>query len=245
MSVPLPVPYSLLTSPSTELQKANFTASFNDPHCLVLVMQHFWRCGSSIIAFSTERPRQFDVFKCPLPWHSLCFPQHWYLCEHVGYAFLDPFDFVRRKGSWPGKVLFCFSIKPDEEILFRGFTDVWSYCPCDPVPLVPSPPGVNVPVLSPGSPLWSVQRFWDVCNPYKFWESTDHEYIMTATDSMTPMWKLEEMSLAAMGAVPIRDFFPRPVPGDLSEYETLQFYEAEEMPKSSMRPFSSMSRTFQ
>ena len=198
-------------------------------------MQHFWRCGSSIIAFSTERPRQFDVFKCPLPWHSLCFPQHWYLCEHVGYACLDPFDFVRRKGSWPGKVLFCFSTKPDEEILFRGFTDVWSYCPCDPVPLVPSPPSAGptssprTPVLIPGSPLWSVQRFWDVCNPYKFWESTDHEYIMTATDSMTPMWKLEEMSLAAMGAVPIRDFFPRPVPGDLSEYETLQFYEADEL----------------
>ena len=52
---------------------------------------------------------------------------------------------------------------------------------------------------------------------------------MTATDSMTPMWKLQEMSLAAMGGVPIRDFFPRPVPGDLSEYETLQVYEAEEL----------------
>ena len=131
--------FSIIFAMSAPLPNTRMTASFNDPHCCVLIMQHFWQCGTSIICFSTELPLRFDIYKCPLPWHSLCFPQHWHLLEFVCQASVDPFEFVRRPGSWPGKVLFCFSAKPDDEVLFEGFTDVWSYCPFDPVPLVPRP----------------------------------------------------------------------------------------------------------
>ena len=228
MFVPLPVP---TTSPITALQEVNFATSFNEPYCCVLVMQHFWQCGSSLIVFSTDDPLHFEVWKCPIPWHSLCFPQHWDLCEQVAYAQLDPFDFVRRKGSWPGKVLFCFSTEPDEdEFHFRSFTDVWTYNPSDPVPLVPCPPSAGpvssprTPVLIPGSPIWTVHRCWDVAVPSRFWESKEQEYLMRATDAMAPMYKLEELALATIGKLSIRDVVPRPVPDDPSDYETLLLY---------------------
>ena len=76
----------------------------------------------------------------------------------------------------------------------------------------------------PGSPIWTVQRIWDVTDPCLFWKSKEHEYIYTATDTYGLMWKLEELSLATLGQLPLRDVFPRPVPGDLSDYETLRIY---------------------
>ena len=206
-------------------------------------MQHFWECGSSIICFSTELPLRFDIYKCPLPWHSVCFPEHFDQMEFVCTAGVDPFEFVRRPGSWPGKVLYCFSVKPDDEVLFEGFTDVWSYCPCDPVPLVPRPPNRVPPpstvasakpwspLLTRGLPLWSLHRFWDVSNPYHFWwRASRREYVITtADDSMTPRWKLDELAVLTRGRSPIQEVFPRPVPGELSEFENLRYFEAEDM----------------
>lgn len=194
MFVPLPV------SSMGELQEVNFATSFEDPYCCVCVLQHYWQCGSSIIVCSTERPLEFEVFQCPLPWHTLCTPQHWDLCQRLGCAELDPFDFVRCKGSWPGKVLLCFTTElDDEDFSFRSFTDVWSYCPCDPVPLVPS-----AQALVPGSPIWAVHRFWGASVPSRFWKCQRHEYLMTATDELAPMRKLEELALATLGLLPIR-----------------------------------------
>ena len=199
MFVPLPV------SSIDEQEAVNFATSFADPYCCVCVLQHYWQCGSSIIVCSTRRPLEFEVFKCPLPWHSLCIPQDWDLCERVGCAELDPFDFVRRKDSWPGKVLLCFTTNFDhEDSSFRGFTDVWSYCPIDPVPLVQSGEA-----LVPGSPIWTVHRFWGASVPSRFWKCQRHEYLMTATDEMAPMRKLDELALATLRQLPIRDVYPR------------------------------------
>ena len=199
MFVPLPV------SSKDQQEAVNFATSFADPYCCVCVLQHYWQCGSSIIVCSTGRPLEFEVFKCPLPWHSLCIPQDWDLCERVGCAELDPFDFVRRKGSWPGKVLLCFTTNFDhEDFSFRGFTDVWSYCPIDPVPLVPSGEA-----LVPGSPIWTVHRFWGASVPSRFWKCQRHEYLMTATDEMAPMRKLDELALATLRQLPIRDVYQR------------------------------------
>ena len=199
MFVPLPV------SSKDQQEAVNFATSFADPYCCVCVLQHYWQCGSSIIVCSTGRPLEFEVFKCPLPWHSLCIPQDWDLCERVGCAELDPFDFVRRKDSWPGKVLLCFTTNFDhEEFSFRGFTDVWSYCPIDPVPLVQSGEA-----LVPGSPIWTVHRFWGASVPSRFWKCQRHEYLMTATDEMAPMRKLDELALATLRQLPIRDVYQR------------------------------------
>ena len=217
-------------------------ASFEDPSCYVLILQHFWECGASIICFSTGLFLQYDIFKCPLPWHALCFPEHWHLMEFVGRVrSVDPFGFVRRPGSWPGKVLYCFSCKPDDECRFEGFTDVWSYCPCDPVPLVPRlvsqrPPPSTVPsanpwlpVLTPGLPLWTLQRFWGVTNPYNFyWQATRTEYVLTtADDSQTPRWKLAELSIMTHQRLPIQDLFQRPSPASLSDFEYLRYFESD------------------
>ena len=212
------------------------------PQCDVLVMQHFWECGSSIMCFSTESLLQFDIFKCPLPWHSLCLPELPEM-EFVCKAAVDPFEFVRRPGSWPGKVLYCFSEQPDDEVLFEPFTDVWCYSPFDPIPLVPRPQSRDpppstvasanpwLPALTRGLPLWSLQRFWDVSIPYHFWwQASRHEYVITtADDSMTPRSKLDELAVLTHGRRPIQEVFPRPAPRELSEFENLRYFEADDM----------------
>ena len=216
-------------------------ASFFDPSCHVLILQHFWECGTSIICFSTNLFLQYDIFTCPLPWHSLCFPEHWSLLKFFcSSTYVDPFGFVRRPGSWPGKVIYFFSHKCDEECLFEDFTDVWSYCPFDPVPLVPRP--VNqvpppstlpcadpwLPVLTPGLPLWTLQRFWGVTLPYKlWWQANRTEYVLTTSDdSQTPRLMLNELVLRTLGRSPIQDLFQLRMPRSLSEFENLRYFDA-------------------
>ena len=161
-----------------------------------------------------------------MPWHSLCFPQHNELCQRVldqDYQ-MDPFGFVRQKGSWPGKALFCFS---SEDV--RSYTDVWIYCPLDPVPLVPSAPiagssGVS-PVLMRGDPLWTVQRFWGVSVPARFWESRIQEYICSTPQVPAALQlKLEALLVDTEGLVPIAQFFDPPSPDHISGLEDLRVH---------------------
>ena len=88
MSVPLPDPFS-------------------QSHCVVLVLQHYYKCCASLLVFSTADPTSFMVWECPMPWHTLCFPQAYGLCTEAlpGEVQMDPFTFLRNVGSWPGKAL--------------------------------------------------------------------------------------------------------------------------------------------
>ena len=199
---------------------------FFEPYCVVLVLQHYYKCSTSLLVFTTADPTRFTVWECPMPWHTLCFPQAYELCKEAlpGELQMDPFTFVRRIG-WPGKVLFCFATQGD-----RSFTDVWSYCPLDPLPLVPSEPIAGPmssdlnPVLVRGNPLWTVQRYWGVAVPQRFWESRIQQYICTEK-ALSVRRKLEALMIPTYGLVPIENFFEPPVPDNISELEDMQIHE--------------------
>ena len=178
--------------------------AFVQLHCVVLVLQHYYKCCTSLLVFTTADPTRFTVWECPMPWHTLCFPQAYELCKEAlpGELQMDPFTFVRRSGSWPGKVLFCFATQDA-----RSFTDVWSWCPSDPLPLVPLS---FRPVLVRGDPLWTCQRFWDTADPTRFWESPEQQYLCME-EALCIRRMLDAHMALAFGQVPIGSLFHPPV----------------------------------
>ena len=190
MSVPLPDPFS-------------------QSHCVVLVLQHYYKCCASLLVFSTADPTRFMVWECPMPWHTLCFPQAYGLCTEAlpGEVQMDPFTFLRNVGSWPGKVLFCFEGQDDMPFPSRSFTDVWTWCPWDPLPLVPcSFTGHTEQVLVRQiDPLWICHRYWGT-------SYTEQQYICTQK-ALALQRKVDELMTATSGLTPVcRLFEPPPLP---------------------------------
>ena len=194
---------------------ASYPDPFSQPHCVVLVLQHYYKCCSSLLVFATADPTCFTVWECPMPWHSLCFPQAYGLCTEAlpGEVQMDPYTFLRKVGSWQGKVLFCFPGQ-DGSFMSRSFTDVWSWCPLDPLPLVPwsFETDPRNPVLVRGDPLWTCCRRWGISDPMRFWQSTEQQYLCTEK-AFSLHRKLDELMTATSGLKPIcRLFEPPPLP---------------------------------
>ena len=162
-----------------------------------------------------------------MPWHSLCFPQAYGLCTEAlpGEVQMDPYTFLRKVGSWQGKVLFCFPGQ-DGSFMSRSFTDVWSWCPLDPLPLVPralvSDPSESG--LVHGDPLWTCQRFWGTADPTRFWESTEQQYLCMEK-ALSIRRSLDAHMHLAFGQVPIGSLFHPPIYDNDIDYEDKHFHE--------------------
>ena len=206
------------------------------PHCFVLVLQHYYKCGTSLLVFPSADSTRFSVWECPMPWHSLCFPQAYDLCVEAlpRDTQMDPFGFVRNIGSWPGKVLFCAApqLEPSDAIRGppppeRSFTDIWSWCPLDPLPLVPRASRSLDPSdsgLVRGDPLWTCQRFWDTADPTRFWESTEQQYLCMEK-ALSIRRKLDALMVLASGQVPIGSLFHPPIPDNDIDYADMHHHE--------------------
>ena len=191
---------------------------FFQPYCVVLVLQHYYKCSTSLLVFTTADPTRFTVWECPMPWHTLCFPQAYELCKEAlpGEVQMDPYTFLRKVGSWQGKVLFCFATQDA-----RSFTDVYSWCPLDPLPLVPTTWHDG---LVYGDPLWTCQRYWDISDPMRFWQSTEQQYRCTVK-ALSVRRRLDFLVTCTSGLVPIERFFEPPVPLDCSAFEDMHVYK--------------------
>ena len=146
-----------------------------------------------------------------MPWHALSFPQAYGLCTEAlpGDVQMDPFTFLRI--PWPGKVLFCFEGQDDMPFMSRSFVDVWTWCPLDPLPLVPYSSTEEV-LVRQSEPLWTCHRYWGISDPTRFWQSTEQQYLCTRNVRALQR-KLDEVMTATFGLTPIcRLFEPPPVP---------------------------------
>ena len=212
---------------------------FFSPHCFVLVLQHYYKCGTSLLVFPSADSTRFSVWECPMPWHSLCFPQAYDLCVEAlpRDTAMDPFGFVREIGSWPGKVLFCSAPQDAPQLepgaatwgpppLYRCFTDIWSWCPSDPLPLVPRAL-VSDPFdsgLVRGDPLWTCQRFWDIAEPSRFWQSTEQQHLCMEK-ALSIRRKLDALMVLASGQVPIGSLFHPPIPDNDIDFEDMHLHK--------------------
>ena len=153
-----------------------------------------------------------------MPWHSLCFPMAFELCERVFEDMqMDPFSFVR--SGWPGKVLFCFG-HPLVTDTWRPYTDVWTWCPNDPLPLVQSMPKN---LLVNGHPIWTCQRFWDTLEPRFFFRSMEQQFL--ANEHALSLWRqVHALMACTRGLDPIETFFPAPVVSEISDVAGLQIF---------------------
>ena len=139
---------------------------------------------------------------------------------------MDPFTFLRNVGSWQGKILFCFAGQDDMPFMSRSFTDGWTWCPLDPLPLVPwSFTGHTEPVLVRHSdPLWTCQRFWDIADPTRFWESTEQQYLCMEK-ALSIRRKLDALMVLASGQVPIGSLFHPPILDNDIDYADMHLQE--------------------
>ena len=200
---------------------------FSQSHCVVLALQHPYKCCVSLLVFSTAHPTRFMVWECPMPWHTLSFPQAYGLCTEAlpGDVQMDPFTFLRNVGSWQGKVLFCFAGQDDMPFMSRSFTDVWTWCPLDPLPLVPwSFTGHTEQVLVRHSdPLWTCHRYWGISDPTRFWQSTEQQYLCTQK-ARSLQRKLDELMTATSGLRPICRLFEPPLLPEMSVIQEQNMY---------------------
>ena len=75
-----------------------------------------------------------------------------------------------------------------------------------------------------GDPLWTCQRFWDIAEPSRFWQSTEQQHLCMEK-ALSIRRKLDALMVLASGQVPIGSLFHPPILDNDIDYADMHFHE--------------------